>query len=268
MPRSDPESESDPRQWLSGVALDLYEHLEATGQVGRLKQIPQLGAVAWVHPEIKHTRWDYVELLLRLSTCVDRMPDLFAGMGEGGLEIEGHGVGSPCELLQCWAMLQNIGHIWGTFATERLVLNALSVPGGARDLFMEGMTTEADRAFGEYVLGNYLLFKVNWALANGFLHALPERYDAVRFQDESGEGHTALVLGLPGEDIELVENVLIVNGFPCFDGAPSAFASMGDWPLTSADNFSILVANLRMGKVDQVREVPLMNVRGKVGDLW
>ena len=160
------------REWLRGPALDLYEHLEATGQIARLKQMPQLGAVTWVHPEIKHTRWDYVELLLRLATCVDRVESLSHDMGE--LEIEGHAVGTARDLLQCWAMLQNCGHLWGTFATERLVLDALVEPGRARDLFIRGMTTQADREFAEHVLGNYLLFKVNWALAVGFLHTLPQ----------------------------------------------------------------------------------------------
>ena len=122
---------------------------------------------------------------------------------------------------------------------------------------------------GDLLMASPMSYRYEFFFLNRpVLHALPTRYDAVRFQDEFGEGHTALVLGLPGEDIELVESVLMVNGLPCFDAAPSGFTSLGDWPLTSADNFSILVANLRMGEVDQVREVPLIDVRGKVGDLW
>ncbi len=124
-------------------------------------------------------------------------------------------------------------------------------------------------AKGDLLMASPLAYRYDFFfLGKPVLHALPERYDAVRFRDESLETHTAVVLGLPGEHIELNQSILIVNGLPCFDVAPPGFTSLGDWPLTSVDEFSILAATLRMGEVDQVQEVPLMNVRGKVSSLW
>ncbi|MDH4158539.1 MAG: hypothetical protein OEW00_14825 [candidate division Zixibacteria bacterium] len=124
-------------------------------------------------------------------------------------------------------------------------------------------------AKGDLLMASPLAYRYDFFfLGRPVLHALPERYDAVRFRDESGADHTALVLGLPGEEVELTESILMVNGLPCFDAAPAGFTSLGDWPLTSVEEFSILVATLRMGEVDRVRDVPLMNVRGKVSSLW
>jgi hypothetical protein len=167
-------SNADPRPWLSGPALELYEHLEAIGHIERLKQMPHLGAAAWIHPHLTHTRWDYQALLLRLSARV--APSVFDGMGD--FEIEGHRVGTAHDLLQCWAMLHYSGALWGTDATERLVLDALRASNRARRLFIEGMTTDDDKAYGEYVLRSYQFYNVHWALSTGFLHMLPEHRDA------------------------------------------------------------------------------------------
>ena len=169
-------SQGDPRAWLSGPALDLYEHLDALGEIDRLKQIPQLGAVAWVNPQVEQTRWDYVELVLRLAARIAPLDSLFEDFGK--VEIEGHTVGAGRDLLQCWAMLINYGHLWGSVATERLILDALAAPGKARDLFLEGLSTDADRAYARWVIDHCLVYKMDIPLATGFLHLLPDHREA------------------------------------------------------------------------------------------
>ena len=166
----------DPREWLSGPALELYEHLEAVGEVRLLKAMPHSGAVAWVHPEAEHARWHFVEMMLWLAARMAPLDSLFEGFGK--VEIEGHRVGAGRDLLQCWAMLNNGGHLWGLFATERLVMDALAVPGAARDLFLQGLPTEVDRAYADWVIEHYLVHKFATVLATGFINNLPEHRQA------------------------------------------------------------------------------------------
>ncbi|MEA3297856.1 MAG: hypothetical protein U9R56_08335 [candidate division Zixibacteria bacterium] len=100
------------------------------------------------------------------------------------------------------------------------------------------------------------------------LHTFPERYDIVRFEIGSGQRNTGIIVGLPGEDIQIFEGVVVVDGLPDFDAVPGGMTLTGDWPLTSAGEFSILVVMLNLGSVDQVREIPITNLIGKVSKIF
>jgi hypothetical protein len=98
------------------------------------------------------------------------------------------------------------------------------------------------------------------------VYALPERYDVVRYNDGPGRPRVALVIGLPGEQVEISEGVLTVDNVPAVGAA--AFPFSGECPLTSVDGYSILVATLKLGAIEQLREVPLSDLIGKVSRIW
>ena len=154
--------EDDAGPWLSGRALTLYRHLEARGDIARLKHSPQLGVVAWEKPAIRHSRWAYVARIMehiRLVSWTDRVFGRF-----GQVQVRDVLVDAGRDLLDCWALLGSVGHLQGTFATERLVLDALIESNRARNLFMEAMPAE-DRAEAEGVLSSYLIYELHPILA-------------------------------------------------------------------------------------------------------
>jgi len=122
---------------------------------------------------------------------------------------------------------------------------------------------------GDVVKASALSYSVNlFFLEKPVLRSLPERYEIVRFYDNSNVGHTGMILGLPGEDIEISDGVLLIDFIPQLDGMGTEMRFLHDWPLTSVEGYSILVATLKLGSIDKIYEVPLTKLVGKVSRLW
>ena len=113
---------------------------------------------------------------------------------------------------------------------------------------------------------NYSINIVGFAMP--FLHHMPDRYDIVRCKLPSGRITNAVVLGLPGEGIEVIEGTVIIDGMPEFEGWIGGLTLIGEVPPTMVGQFSILVAELSLGAIDKVYEVSLSNVKGKVEKLF
>jgi hypothetical protein len=66
---ADAGSRPDPRLWLSSAALELYDHLDALGEIERLKQMPRYAPVDPLQPQVKPTPtwWEFVQTMLRLA---------------------------------------------------------------------------------------------------------------------------------------------------------------------------------------------------------
>jgi hypothetical protein len=126
-------------------------------------------------------------------------------------------------------------------------------------LYSEGDLLKASRL--SYVVD---VFVVNRPI----LHALPQRYDIVRFTDSYGRHINGIVVGLPGEEIEIADGVIVANSYPDIGDAPGGIILSGDWPLTSVGGYAILVATLSLGRIDEVHEVPLTDLVGKVNKLF
>jgi len=123
-------------------------------------------------------------------------------------------------------------------------------------LYSEGDLLKASRL--SYIVD---VFVVNRPI----LHTLPQRYDVVRFVDGSGRCINGIVVGLPGERIEIAGGVVVVNGLPDVGEAPGGIILTGECPLTFVGGYSILVVRLNLGRIDEVHEVPLTALIGKVG---
>lgn len=139
------------------------------------------------------------------------------------------------------------------------------------DLFILADTRFAPKyGEGEVMVTNPLAYKVNLAFVDRpFLTEMPARYDLVRVTDSHGRSRSGLVLGLPGENVQVIDGVVIVNGVPDPEQLqPLGSVLRGESPLTFVDEFSILLANIRLGAVVDVTVVPLANVDGEVSALF
>ncbi|MBN1213737.1 MAG: hypothetical protein JXA92_14280, partial [candidate division Zixibacteria bacterium] len=99
------------------------------------------------------------------------------------------------------------------------------------------------------------------------IHTLPKRFDFIRFND-GDEAQLGLVVGLPGEEIQIIDGEVVATDYALFDEKPPGLFLSGDWPLTSVDPYSILVATLKFGAVERVDKISLFDVIGKVERLF
>ncbi|MDH3890071.1 MAG: hypothetical protein OEV49_03225 [candidate division Zixibacteria bacterium] len=124
-------------------------------------------------------------------------------------------------------------------------------------------------ATGDILKADRLDYTVNIAFVDlPILHSFPERFDIVRFVDDGGRRRTGLIVGLPAEEVVIADGLLVVDGVPDVRDGPLGISLRGDWPLTLAGRYSILVATVNLGSVENVYEVQLTQLLGKVDKLF
>jgi len=105
-----------------------------------------------------------------------------------------------------------------------------------------------------------------WFIEQPVLHSIPERFEIVKFKTEDQNEICGFVLGLPGEDVEMLEGVLVVNNSPLF--LPNSLNFFGDIPLFSVSSYSVMVVTSHLGYIDQTYDVPVTQLVGKVEKLF
>lgn len=126
-------------------------------------------------------------------------------------------------------------------------------------IFAKGDLLKAEKS--AYIIDLFFLEKP-------LMHAMPERYEIVRFRQNDQPKKVGVIIGLPGEEIEITEGVVVVNGYPENREPINGIVLMGDCGLTLVDDFSILVATLNLGVIDTVYNVPLSDLIGKVDKVF
>lgn len=122
---------------------------------------------------------------------------------------------------------------------------------------------------GDLAAANSLAYKTKlFFLDRPVWHQLPQRGDVVRFVDFDLNPRTGLMLGLPGEQVEVVNGLLVVDGYPFSASLPDDRLLQGDMSLTSVEPSSILVAELKLGVVDKTYQVPIDGITGRVYRLF
>lgn len=105
---------------LFDESRDLYDFLKGKKEINRVQHLTQLGFVQSAWPVARHTRWDATVLLLDLIRRMKDLPSVHIG-SKVTLRNDVT-VSSARELLSCWALLLNLGHLHGTFAVETELL--------------------------------------------------------------------------------------------------------------------------------------------------
>lgn len=107
-------------------AKKCYEYLKKEKYIDKLKEIDQLGIIRKSLEGVHHTRWEYVVLQIYL---INKLKDKKMGLGINSnlkLNINGKKIEISCvEIIQIWVLLLNSGHLHGTFASEKGILEYL-----------------------------------------------------------------------------------------------------------------------------------------------
>jgi hypothetical protein len=133
---------------LHNESADLYRFLEISGEVDRLKRVDHLGLIRVAFGAAHHSRWEYAVTVLNLIKHCKDVPEIHLG-ARISLATGTH-VSSGEELLRCWALLLGIGHLAGTFATERALMFEIWRDTARRRAFL---TLFPDPAVAEWVEG-------------------------------------------------------------------------------------------------------------------
>ena len=110
----------ETRNWQeSAKGFPAHLHSQCPDVCEHLQGVPHLGALAPL-ALVPATRLDYVALLTKgLLIAKQKHPGLGLGSGNFGVK-HGDRELTGLEIVQSWASLSNYGHLFGTFATERL----------------------------------------------------------------------------------------------------------------------------------------------------
>jgi len=136
----------------------VFEFLDGYGHIEQLHKIDQLGSIRRVLPGAHHTRYEYLMAQLAIITELCHLTgQLPAGLSLArGRTTFGQldGIDSPPsngEVLQVLALLGNIGHLPGTFSSERAFLKFLRDHPKSRTAFRQGLPAEDRQAFSKAV---------------------------------------------------------------------------------------------------------------------
>lgn len=159
---------------LFGEAVDLMDVLTKRGLIEKTKNVCQLGTMRFVYPGAHHTRYEYIFTQLMLisnivaTKGVRRNVELSLSSALGEYETFGYKI-SGGALLQCLAMLSNIGHMYDTFTASRVLLRQLqeSKENGTKfyQIYRRNLPKEAQGSF------DYFLEKQNYYKLH-FFHAI------------------------------------------------------------------------------------------------
>ena len=104
---------------LFGISSMVYEMLEASGEILRLKGLRHIGALSHVYPGVVHSRWDYT---LQSVFIASYLPHV--GINSNSPLIQGR-KDSYRAMAQALLLAGSTGHLAGTFSVERGVYRYL-----------------------------------------------------------------------------------------------------------------------------------------------
>jgi hypothetical protein len=143
----------------------LYDHLLQVDEINRLHSLSQLGYVDEAWRMARHTRWDFTMLLLDLIDHCKELPKMHVN---SHVDLnDGVSISSSRELMICWALLLNLGHLHGTFASEGELMFALKGTGAGKahvPSLLDGIPEDA-RPFAKGVLLREDLYRFYQVLA-------------------------------------------------------------------------------------------------------
>lgn len=121
---------------------------------------------------------------------------------------------------------------------------------------------------GDLLVANSLAYRASlFFVSHPQLYALPSPGEAVRYADSAGVRHIGLAVGLPGEQVEIADGILMAGGVPFDLSAAVGCELSGRVELTMVDPASILVVTVRLGAIEKVEQVPVGYILGKVHKL-
>ncbi|MFX0196027.1 MAG: hypothetical protein ACFFCW_07885 [Candidatus Hodarchaeota archaeon] len=165
---------------LFPLADTCYRLLEKHGHIERLHRIDQLGVIRQIYQGAHHSRWEYVmaQLALIYKLTTFKNEDGKSVAQDVGLRSTTHfddhrgQKASGADVMQCWSLLLNAGHLNGTFATEWGLLYALRKDNNLKRAFLSttGFHDTDARKYSAMVIDENRLYDLHKAIAFFFLH--------------------------------------------------------------------------------------------------
>jgi hypothetical protein len=146
-------------------SAELYRFLELEGEINRLKRIPHLGVISRLIESARHSKWEYVFLtmyVVHLAKTTNQRIGLSRGvfLGPGDLSIS-----SGEELLKLWALLLNLGHLYGTFVAERSMIVALRTDKRLYKNFVDAFPDNKVKDYARTIIDSEDIYHFHHALA-------------------------------------------------------------------------------------------------------
>ena len=122
---------------LNGLPFSGPDHWQSLDHLGELRSVLKCG---------HHSRYEYLVLQLYLTHILKAEARVYGlstsiDLARGGVEVS-----SAEELIKCWALLEEFGHLRGTYETERFLLRVLStgpeIAGQFKGLFNDHRAVE------------------------------------------------------------------------------------------------------------------------------
>jgi hypothetical protein len=140
----------------------LWRFLDEAGEVSRLRQLDHLGLIRTVWDGAHHPRWEYaVSTLYLIERCREPYEVRLSAAVSNPFSV--NVLSSGYELLRCWALLLNIGHLHWTFSAERALLFELRQSDPATKQVLDALPPGEVRAWAGKIIASahvYQLFQV------------------------------------------------------------------------------------------------------------
>lgn len=149
---------------MFGQTIDLMNLLETVGIIEKMQSTCQLGTMKYVYPGAHHTRYEYVFTQLMLISNITESKkhhnvELSLSSNLGEYKSLGYTI-SGSTLMQCLAILSNIGHMYDTFTSAKILLRLLKESKRDKtsfyDVYKRNLPKTIRKKFDECLLtGNY-----------------------------------------------------------------------------------------------------------------
>lgn len=150
--------------YLFGQAVELMDLFESAGLIKKMQNTCQLGTMKYVYPGAHHTRYEYVFTQLMLISNIltsNKQCNVELSLSANLSEYESLDYAlSGGALMQCLAILSNVGHMYDTFTSSKIFMRTLRESKENKTLlytvYRRNLPTAIKKKFDEYLyIGNY-----------------------------------------------------------------------------------------------------------------
>lgn len=172
---------------LGELKSDLYENsskaynlLKVNGHVDRLRDIDQLGVIRNVYEGAHHSRWEYVMMQLgilhRLNTKdLDLGFNPSKGTGLSSNVTIGNNKTTYLEIIQMWILLLNMGHLPGTFSSEKALIKYIKEDAKLRKSVYDSLPSETIQNYFEEIVEKESIYEFHKVLSFFYLSKYKEK---------------------------------------------------------------------------------------------
>jgi len=173
---------------LGELKSDLYENsskaynlLKENGHIDRLKDIDQLGVIRNVYEGAHHSRWEYVMMQLgilhRLNTTdLDLGFKPSKGTGLNSNVSIGNNKPTYFEIIQMWILLLNMGHLPGTFSSEKALIKCIKEDSKLQKSVYDSLPSEDTKKYFKKIMEKESIYEFHKVLSFFYLSKYKEKY--------------------------------------------------------------------------------------------